>query len=119
MPIKKLYLCEKPSQARDIAKVLGCHGKQDGYLKQGDTVVSWCFGHLLETSPPDYYCEKIKPWRMEILPIVPDKWHMSTKKESSKQVKVIKALLKETETVIIATDAGPSGSTLHSFHDFG
>jgi len=110
--IKTLYICEKPSQARDIAKILGCHEKQDGCLKMRDTVVTWCFGHLLEASPPDHYCENIKPWRIDILPIIPKTWHMISKKEVSKQFKIIKACLKETETVIVATDADREGEVI-------
>lgn len=112
MSIKQLYICEKPSQARDIAKVLGCHEKKDGYLKQRDIVVTWCFGHLLETANPDHYCENIKPWRLEILPIVPDAWRMQVKKESRQQSTVIKTLLKETEMVIVATDADREGEVI-------
>lgn len=110
--IKQLYICEKPSQARDIAKVLGCHEKQDGFIKNKDIVVTWCFGHLLETANPDHYCENIKPWRLGILPIVPNAWHMQVKKEGKQQAIVIKKLLKEAEMVIVATDADREGEVI-------
>lgn len=112
MLIKTLYLCEKPSQARDIAKSLGCHNKKDGCLESSTTIVTWCFGHLLETAAPDVYCADIKPWRIEKLPIVPTQWKMVIKKESSKQVKIIKALLKEANEVVIATDADREGEVI-------
>ncbi len=112
MTIKELYICEKPSQARDIARVLGCNERQEGFLKQGDVVVTWCFGHLLETASPDHYCENIKPWRLDILPIIPDQWKMQIKKESKQQVTIIKNLLKEAETVIISTDADREGEVI-------
>jgi len=62
----KLFICEKPSQARDIAAVLGDFKKEEGYLQGKDFQVTWCLGHLLEQAPPDDYCKNLKPWRMLI-----------------------------------------------------
>lgn len=107
-----VYICEKPSQARDIAKVLGCTQKKDGYLTNGKINVTWCYGHLLETALPDYYCENIKPWRLDVLPIVPETWKMQIRKDGAKQVKAIKELVKNTEDVIIATDADREGEVI-------
>jgi DNA topoisomerase-3 len=107
-----VYICEKPSQARDIAKVLGCHQKGDGFLTNGTLFVTWCFGHLLESAPPDYYCANIKPWRLDVLPIVPELWKMEIKKEGSKQVKAIKELVKKTTDVVVATDADREGEVI-------
>lgn len=112
MTIRELYICEKPSQARDIAKILGCNERQNGYLKKGDIVVTWCFGHLLETASPDHYCENIKPWCLDVLPIVPDVWKMIIKKDGKQQAGVIKNLLKEAETVVISTDADREGEVI-------
>ena len=59
-----LYLCEKPSQARDIAGVLNANNRGEGYLSDNKgIIVTWCLGHLLEQAPPEHYCKDIKPWR--------------------------------------------------------
>ncbi len=108
----KLYVCEKPSQARDIARVLGVRGKGDGCLKGDDIIVSWCFGHLLEMSPPDAYNPDLKQWRFDTLPIVPDQWQLAVKSSASKQFKVIRQLLKQASHVVIATDADREGETI-------
>lgn len=108
----KLYLCEKPSQARDIARVLGIGGKGDGCLTGNDVVVSWCFGHLLEMSPPDTYGPAFKQWRFETLPIIPEQWRLAVKTSASKQFKVIAQLLKQARHVVIATDADREGETI-------
>lgn len=107
-----LYICEKPSQARDIAGVLGVTGKGEGYIQCGDTQVTWCLGHLLELAPPDDYCENIKPWRMEVLPMVPKEWKMKPNPKTKAQLKVIKSLLKEAENVVVATDADREGDVI-------
>lgn len=58
----RLFLCEKPSQAKDIAKVLGANRRGDGCWQGTDVCVTWCIGHLLETAPPDAYDERYKRW---------------------------------------------------------
>jgi len=108
----KLYLCEKPSQARDISRVLGVRQKGEGCLKGNDTVVTWCFGHLLEMAPPDAYDEALKRWRFETLPITPQRWKLVVKKSARKQYKVIQQLLKQSTDVVIATDADREGETI-------
>lgn len=107
-----LYICEKPSQARDIAKIIGCNQKHDGYLSHYDTIVSWCYGHLVEAAMPEHYCENLTSWRMELLPIVPKEWHSDVKDEAKKQFNVIKKLLKEAKTVVVATDADREGEVI-------
>ena len=108
----KLYLCEKPSQARDISRVLGVQQKSDGCLKSNDTVVTWCFGHLLEMAPPDAYDTALKRWRFETLPIVPPDWKLEVKNEARKQFKIIQQLLKKASDVVISTDADREGETI-------
>ncbi len=107
-----LYICEKPSQARDIAKVLGVGDYQDGYIQGGDTQVTWCLGHLLSLAPPNDYCEDLQPWRMSVLPIVPKTWRMLPNPKTKKQLRVIKTLLKTTDKVIVATDADREGDVI-------
>lgn len=110
----KLYLCEKPSQARDLAGVLGVHERKDGYLesRSGDVVVTWAFGHLLELFLPDEYDEKFKRWDIQTLPIVPDVWKSKVKKSSSKQYGIIKRLVSQASIVAISTDYDREGEAI-------
>ncbi len=68
----RLFLCEKPSQGRDIARVLGASRRQDGCLTGDGVTVTWCFGHMLEMVPPDAYDPALKRWSLEQLPIIPE-----------------------------------------------
>ncbi len=107
-----LYVCEKPSQARDIARVLGAGGKGDGYLHGNGVQVTWCFGHLLEQAEPAAYGGQYKRWNLASLPILPQQWILEVKKSGSKQFRVIKALLAKTQHVVIATDADREGEMI-------
>ena len=108
----RLFLCEKPSQARDIAKVLGAGGKGDGCLVGAGVTVSWCIGHLLETAPPDAYDPRYKQWSLDHLPIVPQQWRMQVKPKTASQFKVVKRLLGQASEVVIATDADREGEMI-------
>lgn len=110
--MSRLFLCEKPSQARDIARVLGVSGKGDGCLKGSDITVTWCFGHLLEMVPPEGYGEAYKRWALENLPILPEHWRLEVKKDARKQFRIVKALLADAKEVVIATDADREGETI-------
>lgn len=108
----ELYICEKPSQARDLAEVLGVSGRGDGHLKSGNTVITWAFGHLLEMLMPDDYDEKYKRWSLDTLPIAPDAWKNRVSKDKFKQYKVIEELVKQASVVIIATDYDREGEAI-------
>ncbi|WP_339439389.1 DNA topoisomerase III [Pseudomonas sp. EA_15y_Pfl1_P104] len=108
----RLFLCEKPSQGRDIAKVLGATRRGDGCLIGLDLTVTWCIGHLLETAPPEAYGERYKSWSLDHLPIIPEQWQVEVKPKTAAQFKVIKRLLNEASTVIIATDADREGEMI-------
>jgi len=109
----RLFLCEKPSQARDIAKVLNAVTKGDGCLKGDGVVVTWCFGHLMELAPPDAYDPALKTWSVDSLPILPgNHWRMEVKKSARKQFNVIKKLVKSADEVVIATDADREGELI-------
>ena len=108
----QIYLCEKPSQARDISRVLGVKQKGEGCYKSSDKIVTWCFGHLLEMASPDAYDDALKRWCFETLPIVPQAWKLEVKKAARKQFKVIQQLLKESSSVVIATDADREGESI-------
>ncbi|EBP4342183.1 DNA topoisomerase III [Salmonella enterica] len=108
----KLFLCEKPSQGRDIAKVLGATQRGDGCLTSRDITVTWGFGHLLETESPEGYDEKYKKWTLTDLPIIPEQWKLVVKPATKKQFTIIQKLLKKASSVVIATDADREGEMI-------
>ncbi|WP_434589782.1 DNA topoisomerase III [Pseudomonas sp. R4-83] len=108
----RLYLCEKPSQAKDIAAVLGARRRGDGCWLGTDVTVTWCIGHLLETAPPDAYDARYKRWVLADLPIIPEKWKMTVKPRTASQFKAVKRLLGEASELIIATDADREGEMI-------
>ncbi len=108
----QLYLCEKPSQGRDIARALGANQRNDGYLQNSQVIVSWCIGHLLEIQPPDAYDPRYKRWSLNDLPILPQQWQLEAKKSTRKQLNVLKKLLKRCNHVVIATDADREGEII-------
>ncbi|APV90408.1 DNA topoisomerase III [Salmonella enterica] len=108
----KLFLCEKPSQGRDIARALGATQRGDGCLTGKDIIVTWGFGHLLETESPEGYDEKYKKWTLADLPIIPEQWKMVVKPATKKQFTIIQKLLKKASSVVIATDADREGEMI-------
>ncbi|MGE8175289.1 DNA topoisomerase III [Pseudomonas fluorescens] len=108
----QLFLCEKPSQAKDIAAVLGASRRGDGCWLGTGVTVTWCIGHLLETAPPDAYDARYKRWVLEDLPIIPEKWKMLVKPKTASQFKAVKRLLGEADELVIATDADREGEMI-------
>ncbi|MCQ4309932.1 DNA topoisomerase III [Pseudomonas stutzeri] len=108
----RLFLCEKPSQAKDIAKVLGANRRGDGCLLGPGVTVTWCIGHLLETAPPDAYDARFKRWVLGDLPIIPERWKMQVKPKTASQFKAVKRLLGEASELVIATDADREGEMI-------
>lgn len=110
----KLYLCEKPSQARDVAKVLGATQKGEGYLSTPDgvTVVTWARGHLVEQFSPEQYDPTLKDWRLDRLPIIPTQWQVAPKADTKKEYKTVLSLLKKAKSVVISTDIDREGETI-------
>ena len=107
-----LYLCEKPSQARDIGRVLGATSRRDGYLEGQGKRVTWCIGHLLEMTTPDGYKKEWKTWSIASLPLIPENWKLEVTSRGQKQFKIVKELLKEVSEVVLATDADREGETI-------
>ena len=88
----KLIITEKPSVARDIAKVLNIPSKQDGYIQSDTYQVTWALGHLIQLSDPDFYGENLKNWSLNTLPIIPKTFNKQAINNpgSEKQLNVIK-----------------------------
>ncbi|ECA5826124.1 DNA topoisomerase III [Salmonella enterica subsp. enterica serovar Hvittingfoss] len=109
----RLFLCEKPSQARDIAKFIGAGQCGDGFLSGPGVIVTWARGHLLEQAEPEAYGEQYgNPWRLDVLPFVPQQWKLEVKKDGRAQFSVINHLLKQVDEVVIATDADREGEVI-------
>jgi len=109
----RLYLAEKPDQARNIARIIGIKDGGDGFitLKNGD-VFTWVIGHLLEQCEPQDYKPEWKRWSWAQLPMIPDTWKMNKVKGKTKQLNVISKLLKKADTCVICTDAGREGELI-------
>lgn len=109
--MKSLVIAEKPSVARDIARVLHCSKKENGALEGKDYVVTWALGHLVTLADPEEYDKKYTKWEMNTLPVMPEKMKLVVIRQTSKQYQAVKAQLfrKDIGDVVIATDAGREG----------
>lgn len=108
---KILVLAEKPSVGRDLAKVLHCNKKNGGYIEGEMYVVTWALGHLVTLADPEVYDEKYKSWKLQDLPMLPDKLKLVVIKQSGKQFNIVKSQMcrKDIKEIIIATDSGREG----------
>lgn len=109
--MKSLVIAEKPSVARDIARVLKCNKNIPGAIEGNQYVVTWALGHLVTLADPDGYDKKWKEWNMEVLPMMPKKMELVVIKKTAKQYHAVKTQLfrKDIGEIIIATDAGREG----------
>ena len=109
--MKSLVLAEKPSVAKEIARVLGCGQKHKGYMEGSNYVVTWALGHLVTLAEPEEYDPKYKTWNLEDLPLLPPKMNLKVMKETSQQFRAVAQLCKRQDIseLIIATDAGREG----------
>lgn len=110
----KLIIAEKPSVAVAIAKVLGISGKKDGYIENGEYIISWCIGHLVAAAFPEEYDAKYSKWDYADLPIIPDSFKYKIYGDKQKQFKVIKRLMhrKDVTEIVNACDAGREGELI-------
>ncbi|MBU5311618.1 DNA topoisomerase III [Tissierella carlieri] len=108
---KILVLAEKPSVGRDIARVLKCNKKGNGFLEGDKYIVTWALGHLVTLADPEEYNKKYKTWSMEDLPMLPERMKLEVIRQSSKQFYAVKEQMhrKDVKEIIIATDAGREG----------
>ena len=108
---KSLILAEKPSVARDIARVMKCAQKGNGYLEGDRYIVTWALGHLVTLMEPEGYDEKYKKWRLEDLPMLPKTLKLEVIRQSGQQYNAVTTQMKRKDVgdIIIATDAGREG----------
>lgn len=110
----KLYIAEKPSLGRAVADALPKpHRKADGciYAGNGD-VVSWCIGHLLTQVDPEAYDSSFKQWKFEHLPIIPEQWKLKSVAKTSKQLSILKKLIKQADQLVHVGDPDREGQLL-------
>ncbi|WP_288620064.1 DNA topoisomerase III [uncultured Eubacterium sp.] len=108
---KTLVIAEKPSVGRDIGRVLKCGKKIDGALEGSQYIVTWGLGHLVTLADPEHYDKKYKDWKMEDLPMLPEKMDIEVIKQTGKQYQAVKRQIyrKDVSDIVIATDAGREG----------
>ena len=93
----KLVIAEKPSVAQALARVIGADKRRAGYLEGGEYLVSWCVGHLVELSAPERYDERFAKWRLEDLPILPERGLDEVSQATRKQYQILKSLMERSD----------------------
>jgi len=103
---KTVVLAEKPSVGRDIARILHCNKKGNGYLEGSKYIVTWALGHLVTLADPEAYDNKYKEWRLTDLPMLPSHLKLVVIKKTGKQFNAVKSQLnrKDVREIVIATD---------------
>lgn len=120
----KVVIAEKPSVARELAKVFGATSRKDGYIEGPNYSFTWAFGHLIQLAAPEAY--GFKGWRVENLPMLPERFKLAVRQERTKdglkddagvvkQLKVIKSLFDQATEIIVATDAGREGELIFRY----
>ncbi len=99
----RVFLCEKPSQGKDIARVLGAVQRGNGCYSGAGVVVTWCIGHLVEAVPPEGYGEQYKRWAIEQLPILPERWRVEPKAATAAQFKVVQQLVAKAGELVMGS----------------
>ena len=112
-----VVLAEKPSVARDIARVLGASARGDGCLTGNGYTVTWAIGHLVTLKEPEEIDARYKRWRAEDLPILPQRMELKVISKTRAQFKTVKALIndRETDRLICATDSGREGELIFRY----
>ncbi|MBU1996669.1 MAG: DNA topoisomerase III, partial [Candidatus Omnitrophica bacterium] len=109
----KVILAEKPSVARDIARIVGANQKKDGWLEGNGYQVTWAYGHLVMIVEPSVMCKQWGgKWNFSQLPMIPQEFQLTTSPSGNKQFNVIGKLFNECDEIINATDAGREGELI-------
>ena len=117
---KDLFIAEKPSVAKEFAKVLGVNGNAgNGYLESNDSVVTWCVGHLVTMSYPDAYDPALKKWSLQTLPFLPETFLYELIPDVEKQFRIVAGLLnrKDVTRIYVCTDSGREGEYIYRLVD--
>lgn len=120
----KVIIAEKPSVARELAKVFGANTRKDGYIEGKGYAFTWAFGHLVQLAAPEAY--GFKGWKIENLPMLPERFKLAVRKERTKdglkddpgvvkQLNIIKGLFDSATEIIVATDAGREGELIFRY----
>ena len=109
--MKTAVLAEKPSVGKDIARVLGCSRKTKSYIEGNNYIVTWAMGHLVELADPGEHDPAYREWKLEDLPIIPERMKHKVIRRTSGQFNTVKSILKRSDVdmLVIATDAGREG----------
>ena len=113
---KTVLIAEKPSVAREFAKILGEKlNNKDGYLEGDRFIVTWCVGHLVSMSYPEAYDEKYKKWSFDTIPFLPEEYRYEVIADVKKQFDTVKGLLtrEDVSTIYICTDSGREGEYIY------
>ena len=115
--MKTLVIAEKPSVARDIARILKCASKAEGCLFSEQYIVSWAIGHLVTLAEPEDYDPRWKRWSMDTLPMIPENIQLKPIADTKKQLSILKNLMngKEVSQIICATDSGREGELIFRY----
>ena len=120
MGLKTLYIAEKPSVAREFAKALKVSGgKQDGYIEDEHSIVTWCVGHLVTMSYPEVYDPALARWSMETIPFIPKQFQYEVIGNAAKQFQIVKGLLNREDVgcIYVCTDSGREGEYIYRLVD--
>ena len=107
-------IAEKPSVARDIARIIGANSSHDGYMEGNGYQVTWTFGHLCELKMPEDYTVVWKEWRLDFLPMIPQRFGIRVKEDQGvkKQFATIEKLMQSADSIINCGDAGQEGELI-------
>lgn len=113
----RVVVAEKPSVARDLAKVLGATQRRDGFLEGNGWQVTWAIGHLVQLKTPDEYDPALKRWSMERLPFVPERFELrpTDNEGTHRQLEVVAGLCRTADELVCATDAGREGELIFRY----
>ena len=117
---KRLFIAEKPSVAKEFAKVLGINGAgKDGFIESEQGIVTWCVGHLVTMSYPEVYDAALKKWNLESLPFLPETFLYEVIPAVKKQFDIVSRLLNrdDVETIYVCTDSGREGEYIYRLVD--